>query len=169
MVEFDERFCAVLSCGHRVGVTRHLPRIAFSACKACFRSSPPGRDPTLLQYKVPHGVRPPVGARTTDPGLRNGFVIGSQRRSSSRPAFTESTGLSAVRETPREPAEARRCFGARGQRPLTTAVRGQHLTRIDVGVTPAICATETARTFQNKQLPVLNAGASHGARARRRR
>ncbi len=52
---------------------------------------------------------------------------------------------------------------------MTTAVRGTHLTRIDVGVTPAICATESARRpqvgalsahFQNKQLPELNAGAS---------
>jgi len=49
-----------------------------------------------------------AGARMTDPGLRN--EIGSQRRSSSGPAFTESTGPSAVRDTRREPRRGPRCL-----------------------------------------------------------
>lgn len=54
--------------------------------------------------------------------------------------------FSGSRSTFANRAEALRCWCSRSST-VTTAVRGTHLTRIDVGVTPAIRATESARAL----------------------
>ena len=99
MVEFDERFCAVLCCGHRVGVTRHPLRIARSTCGAHFRSALSEHDRTL-----PH-TRRAVRCSTDASDIRASTQAVLSDASSQRPALPDSAESSTVRGTRHEHAE----------------------------------------------------------------
>jgi hypothetical protein len=113
MLQFDAVFARAYSVGIS-SVSHDTPSASHPVHEE--RVSDPRPQGTIQRQTKRSSERcsSTAGARMTDPGLRNGFVIGSQCRSSPGPASTESTGPSAVRDTRRQ--------SRRGPRGLVLAV-----------------------------------------------